>query len=66
MEENAPRLVTTCSSGVTAYAITMAAYLPGNKDSALYDGSWTERGNNADNALPVHTGPFPLTNQHTT
>ena len=37
-------IVTTCGSGVTACTLLHALHLLGHRDSALYDGSWTEWG----------------------
>jgi len=41
-------LVTTCGSGVTASVLLFAAALIGRDDIALYDGSWSEWGLQAD------------------
>lgn len=51
--ENSP-IITTCGSGVTAAIITLALYCIGIKDTALYDGSWSEWG--LRDHLPVQTG----------
>jgi thiosulfate/3-mercaptopyruvate sulfurtransferase len=47
-------VVTTCGSGVTAAAITLALESLGNEDNKLYDGSWSEWGGRGD--TPVATG----------
>ncbi len=47
-------VVTTCGSGVTAAAITLALHELGHSDNALYDGSWSEWGGRDDTA--VETG----------
>ena len=47
--------VATCGSGVTANALIFAARLLGNRDTRLYDGSWSEWG--ADPATPKAEGP---------
>jgi thiosulfate/3-mercaptopyruvate sulfurtransferase len=47
--------VASCGSGVTANSLLFAAYLLGNDETRLYDGSWTEWG--ADPATPKATGP---------
>jgi thiosulfate/3-mercaptopyruvate sulfurtransferase len=47
-------IVTSCGSGITAAAITLALETLGHTDNRLYDGSWTEWGGRAD--TPVATG----------
>lgn len=47
-------VVTSCGSGITAAAITLALETLGHKDNRLYDGSWTEWGGLSD--TPVATG----------
>lgn len=47
-------VVTSCGSGVTAAAITLALESIGHTDNRLYDGSWTEWGGQGD--TPVATG----------
>lgn len=47
-------VVTSCGSGVTAAAITLALETLGHADNRLYDGSWTEWGGLSD--TPVVTG----------
>ena len=48
-------IVASCGSGVTACAVLLALDVLGAKDTAVYDGSWTEWGSTAD--VPVETGP---------
>lgn len=48
-------VVASCGSGVTASMVVLALTLLGNRDSAVYDGSWAEWGR--DPANPVVTGP---------
>lgn len=48
-------VVTTCGSGVTAAAISLALASVGAEDHRLYDGSWSEWGALQD--TPVETGP---------
>lgn len=47
--------VASCGSGVTAASLIFAAYLLGNDEGRLYDGSWAEYG--ADPATPKAQGP---------
>ena len=47
--------VASCGSGVTANSLIFAAHLLGNRDTKLYDGSWSEWG--ADPATPKASGP---------
>ncbi|WP_395622680.1 3-mercaptopyruvate sulfurtransferase [Sphingomonas daechungensis] len=47
--------VASCGSGVTANSVIFAARLLGNRDTRLYDGSWSEWG--ADPNTPKETGP---------
>lgn len=47
-------VVTTCGSGVTAAVLSFGLHLIGAKKTALYDGSWSEWGGEAD--TPVVTG----------
>lgn len=37
-------LVATCGSGITASVLAFAAYLLGNREASVYDGSWAEWG----------------------
>ncbi len=48
-------VTTTCGSGVTAAVLLFALELLGKRDTALYDGSWSEWG--ADPDTPKATGP---------
>jgi thiosulfate/3-mercaptopyruvate sulfurtransferase len=48
-------IVTSCGSGVSAAVLTLALYRLGARDTALYDGSWSEWGIEA--GPPVATGP---------
>ncbi|MEF2545556.1 3-mercaptopyruvate sulfurtransferase [Aurantimonas sp. E1-2-R+4] len=53
LDPEAP-VVTSCGSGVTAAVLNLALESLGNRQCALYDGSWTEWGLAAD--TPVETG----------
>jgi thiosulfate/3-mercaptopyruvate sulfurtransferase len=48
-------IVTSCGSGVSAAVLTLALYRLGVRDTALYDGSWSEWG--AEAVPPIATGP---------
>jgi thiosulfate/3-mercaptopyruvate sulfurtransferase len=48
-------VVTSCGTGVTAAILAFGLYQIGNRDVAVYDGSWTEWGSLSD--APVETGP---------
>lgn len=54
IDRSAP-IVTSCGSGVTAAVITLALARIGIRDTALYDGSWTEWGQ--PDGPAVATGP---------
>ena len=47
-------MITTCGSGMTAAVVLFGARLTGKNDVALYDGSWSEWGLDAD--TPKETG----------
>ncbi len=47
--------IASCGSGVTACSLIFAAHLLGNRDTRLYDGSWSEWG--ADPSTPKETTP---------
>jgi thiosulfate/3-mercaptopyruvate sulfurtransferase len=47
-------VVCTCGSGITACALAFGLHLLGRDDVAVYDGSWSEWGAQAD--TPVETG----------
>ncbi len=53
LDPEAP-VVTSCGSGVTAAVLNLALESLGNRQCALYDGSWTEWGSAADTS--VETG----------
>jgi thiosulfate/3-mercaptopyruvate sulfurtransferase len=46
-------IVTTCGSGITASVLALALHVVGHRETAVYDGSWTEWGGRAD--TPVET-----------
>ncbi len=46
-------MVTSCGSGVTAAILTLALYLIGHEQVALFDGSWTEWAGHPDS--PIET-----------
>jgi thiosulfate/3-mercaptopyruvate sulfurtransferase len=48
-------IVTSCGSGVSAGVLTLALYRLGVTDTALYDGSWSEWGQ--EKGPPIATGP---------
>ena len=47
-------LVTSCGTGVTAAILALGLYVIGQRDAAVYDGSWTEWGGRDD--TPVSAG----------
>ena len=49
-------IVTTCGSGVTAAAITLALETLGHHDNRLYDGSWAEWGARSDTPIESDKG----------
>jgi thiosulfate/3-mercaptopyruvate sulfurtransferase len=48
-------IVATCGSGTSACALLHALHLLGHRNTALYDGAWTEWGGRED--TPVERGP---------
>lgn len=54
LDPNAP-IVASCGTGVTACAVVLALDVLGARDTAVFDGSWTEWGSASD--TPVETGP---------
>jgi thiosulfate/3-mercaptopyruvate sulfurtransferase len=51
-------VVTTCGSGVTAAVLALGLYRIGQRDAAVYDGSWSEWGLAGD--TPVESGAAPV------
>ena len=47
-------VATSCGSGVTASLLALGLYLLGNKEAAVYDGSWSEWGGRSD--TPIEAG----------
>jgi thiosulfate/3-mercaptopyruvate sulfurtransferase len=54
VDVNAP-VITSCGSGVTAAIVMLALEKLGNRQVAVYDGSWSEWGGRPD--APIVTGP---------
>lgn len=54
--DTAKPVVTTCGSGVTAAILSLALAMIGQPESGLYDGSWSEWGQEHV-GTPVETGP---------
>lgn len=50
-------LVASCGSGVTAAVLALGAEVAGMESVAVYDGSWSEWGQETRPDLPVVTGP---------
>lgn len=48
-------VVASCGSGVTAGVLALALHRLGHRDTAVYDGSWSEWGRPGD--TPIETGP---------
>tara|TARA_Y100000589_G_scaffold22816_1_gene18979 strand:- start:995 stop:1855 length:861 start_codon:yes stop_codon:yes gene_type:complete len=46
-------LVASCGSGVTACVVGLGLYLIGQKEVAIYDGSWTEWGGREDTPITI-------------
>jgi thiosulfate/3-mercaptopyruvate sulfurtransferase len=53
--DTARPVVCSCGSGITACAVLLALEVLGARETAVYDGSWTEWGGRRD--TPVATGP---------
>ncbi len=50
--DKAPRIATTCGSGVTACILALGLFRTGKKDVSVYDGSWSEWGA-PDSGTPI-------------
>jgi thiosulfate/3-mercaptopyruvate sulfurtransferase len=46
-------VVATCGTGITAAILALALYRLGRRDTAVYDGSWTEWGARDDTAVAI-------------
>ena len=46
-------IVATCGSGITACILSLALYLIGRPDAAVYDGSWAEWGLRTDKPIAI-------------
>lgn len=49
------KVITSCGSGVTACILSLALYLLGRENWAVYDGSWSEWGGREDTDVEVET-----------
>ncbi len=47
-------VITSCGSGITACVLAFGLHMLGHRDTAVYDGSWTEWG--LDESLPIENG----------
>jgi thiosulfate/3-mercaptopyruvate sulfurtransferase len=50
-------IVATCGSGTSACALILSLELLGHRQTAVYDGAWTEWGGRTD--TPIESGPSP-------